>query len=140
MRRVYYEDTSSINFLDYAKHKRHICEDDDNLTCNRANAQKMPPSIAEHPYLILLVEHEVWVRSVEEHDGTGNEQMTAYWGEKSDEEGLLTENFVHATFPVVSPSSLPSTFVSCHLQSLLCAIFLAWYLRAIAIYLWISLG
>lgn len=56
MRRVNYEYIIRMKRFNYAERKRHIFENADNLAWNRVNTEKMPETISEDPYLILVLE------------------------------------------------------------------------------------
>lgn len=77
MRHMCYEDITYMNHLDYAERKQKLSEDYDNLASNRADAKIMAETIGEHPYLILLVDHELQVRSSEDNDATGKQMRHA---------------------------------------------------------------
>ena len=127
---VRFTDLEDMITVDYAERKRQVCEDDDELACNKRNMSKIDRTIAEHPYLVLYAEHEV---AVKQDDDMGNRKRSAVQPSVM----ILKRSFnlLHVACKMISEycgmgsCSRIATFLSCHRYSFRCAFVVAHFIR-----------
>ena len=127
---VSFEDIVESGVMDFADRTAQVCEDDADLACNKRNIGKLKKLVSDHPYLIMLAEYEVIVRSEAEVTTQSSRHPRSSIRRICRAINLLDVAMkVMSAFTGIGSVLMPVTFVSCHKNTMKCAFVLAKTMR-----------